>query len=292
LYLNGRYALLTAFLLAALGYVWRWFALERAAGGIEKPRPADVPIGFAANFLDTLGIGSFAPTTAIFKMQQRMADEDIPGTLNVGHALPTVAEALVFVAIVTVDLTTLIAMIVAAVAGAWLGAGIVARAPRRIIQLGMGVALLVAAALMLAKNLGWLPAGGEALGLHGATLVFAVCANCLLGALMMLGVGLYAPCLILVSLLGMSPLAAFPIMMGSCALLMPVGGARFVRTRRYNPGAALGLTLGGIPGVLCAAFIVRSLPIGWLRWLVVIVVMYAAALMLVSGRRTLSERRD
>jgi uncharacterized membrane protein YfcA len=126
LYLNGRYALLTAFLVAALAYVWRWFALERAAGGTRKPRPADVLIGFAANFLDTLGIGSFAPTTAIFKMQQRM-----------------------------------------------------------------------------------------------------------------------------------SPLAAFPIMMGSCALLMPVGGARFVRTRRYE----------------------------WLRWLVVIVVMYAAALMLVSGRK-------
>ncbi|HLQ09825.1 MAG TPA: sulfite exporter TauE/SafE family protein [Steroidobacteraceae bacterium] len=183
------------------------------------------------------------------------------------------------------EATTLIAMIVAAVVGAWLGAGMVARAPRRFIQLGMGVALLVAAALMLAKNLAWLPPGGEALGLHGPTLVFAVCANCLLGALMMLGVGLYAPCLILVSLLGMSPLVAFPIMMGSCALLMPVGGARFVRTRRYNPGAALGLTLGGIPGVLCAAFIVRSLPLGWLRWLVVIVVMYAAALMLVSGRK-------
>jgi uncharacterized membrane protein YfcA len=215
--------------------------------------------------------------------QQRMGDEDIPGTLNVGHALPTVTEALVFVAMVTVDLTTLIAMIVAAVVGAWLGAGIVARAPRRIIQLGMGVALLVAAALMLAKNLAWLPAGGEALGLHGAALVFGVCANCVLGALM-LGVGLYAPCLILVSLLGMSPLAAVPIMMGSCALLMPVGGARFVRTRRYSPGAALGLTLGGIPGVLCAAFVVKSLPIEWLRWLVVIVVVYAAALMLVSGR--------
>ena len=116
---------------------------------------------------------------------------------------------------------------------------------------------------------------------RGRDVVFGV----FLGALMMLGVGLYAPCLILVSLLGMSPLVAFPIMMGSCALLMPVGGARFVRTRRYSPGAALGLTLGGIPGVLCAAFVVRSLPIEWLRWLVVIVVMYAAALMLASGRK-------
>lgn len=101
---------------------------------------------------------------------------------------------------------------------------------------------------------------------------------------MMLGVGLYAPCLILVTLLGMNPLAAFPIMMGSCALLMPVGGARFIRSRRYNPAAALGLALGGVPGVLCAAFIVRSLSIEWLRWLVVIVVIYAAVLMPLSAR--------
>jgi uncharacterized membrane protein YfcA len=101
----------------------------------------------------------------------------------------------------------------------------------------------------------------------------------------MLGVGLYAPCLILVTLLGMNPLAAFPIMMGSCALLMPVGGARFVRARHYSPGAALGLACGGIPGVLCAAFIVRSLPLEWLRWLVVVVVVYAALLMLFSARR-------
>jgi uncharacterized membrane protein YfcA len=248
-------------------------------------RPTDLATGFVTDFFDTLGIGAFAPTTAIFKLQRRMADDEIPGTLNVGHALPTVVEALIFIAIVTLDLRTLVAMIAAAVAGAWLGAGLVARAPRRVIQIGMGVALLIAAGLLLAKNLAWLPAAdGSALGLSGGTLLVAVCVNLLLGALMMLGVGLYAPCLILVTLLGMNPLAAFPIMMGSCALLMPVGGARFVRARRYSAGAALGLTLGGIPGVLCAAFIVRSLSIEWLRWLVVVVVIYAAVLMLMSAR--------
>ncbi len=138
-------------------------------------------------------------------------------------------------------MTTLVSMIVAAVLGAWLGVGIVSRLSRRAIQLGMGGALMCAALLFLAKNLNWVPGGGDALALHGATLIFAVGVNFLLGALMMLGVGLFAPCLILVSLLGMSPLAAFPIMMGSCALLMPVGGARFVaqrplqRERRAGP---------------------------------------------------------
>ncbi len=105
---------------------------------------------------------------------------------------------------------------------------------------------------------------------------------------MTLGIGLYAPCMILVALLGMNPLAAFPIMMGSCAFLMPVGGMRFITKGSYSFGPALGLTLGGIPGTLIAAFIVRSLPMTAVRWLVVIVVVYASAAMLrsaFSGKR-------
>jgi uncharacterized membrane protein YfcA len=149
----------------------------------------------------------------------------------------------------------------------------------------MGAALLVAAALFLAANLHWVPGGGTALGLSGGTLVFAICVNCVLGALMTLGIGLYAPCLILVSLLGMSPLAAFPIMMGSCALLMPVAGVRFIKAGRYNLRASVALSLAGVPGVLIAAYIVKSLPLLWLRWLVVVVVLYAALTMLSSSRR-------
>jgi len=283
---HGAFALVALLAAAALVYVVRWWTLERArarAGNWRLPHASDLAIGFITNFFDTLGIGSFAPTTAWYKLRARMPDEEIPGTLNCGHALPTMTQALIFIAIVTVDVTTLVSMIAAAALGAWLGVGFVARLSRRSIQLGMGVALLCAALLFLTGNLGWTPGGGAALGLSGARLVFAVAANFFLGALMMLGVGLYAPCLILVSLLGMSPLPAFPIMMGSCGLLMPIGGARFIRTGRYDFGAALGLTLGGIPGVLVAAYIVKSLPILWLRWLVLVVVVYAAWQMLKSA---------
>ena len=293
----GTIGLVSALALAALAYIGRWWALERHRGQslnlaeehtararARQPRFTDALVGFITNFFDTLGIGSFAPTTAYFKLRARMPDEEIPGTLNAGQALPTMTQALIFIATVSVDLTTLVSMILAAVLGAWLGVGLVARLSRRAIQLGMGGSLMCAAALFLAANLHWMPGGGEALGLSGSRLIVAVAANALLGALMMLGVGLYAPCLILVSLLGMSPLAAFPIMMGSCGLLMPIGGARFVRSGRYNLGAALGLALGGIPGVLVAAYIVKSLPIVWLRWLVLAVVVYAAVQMLRSAR--------
>lgn len=284
---DAIYLLLSAFVLVGGWYAWQWFVSIRKQRSSEPrmPRVSDIALGFVAQFFDTLGIGSFATTTAMFKLWRRVSDEQIPGTLNVGYALPTVAQALIFVAVVTVDPLTLFSMIAAASLGAWIGGGIVTRLPRRAIQIGMGVALLLAAILSLATNLNLMPGGGEALGLRGGMLAFAIGANFVLGALMMLGIGLYAPCLVLVSMLGMNPLAAFPIMMGSCALLMPVGGLRFIRAGRLNTRVALALTIGAIPGVLIAGLIVKSMPIVWLRWLIVFVVLYASAQMLLAARR-------
>lgn len=246
-------------------------------------RVENVLLGFVANFFDTLGIGSFASTTAWIKFRTLIPDELIPGTLNVGHALPTITQAIIFTTAIAVAPLTLVSMVAAAVAGGYLGAGIVSQLPRRAIQIGMGVALLIAAALFIMKILGVLPSGGDALGLSGGALAFAIGVNFLLGALMQLGIGLYAPCLMLVSLLGMNPIAAFPIMMASCACLMPVGSLRFIRERKYDKRLSVGLAIGGIPGVFLAAFVVKSLPLQWLYWLVVVVVLYAAILMLRSA---------
>jgi uncharacterized membrane protein YfcA len=244
-----------------------------------------VLVGAITDFLDTLGVGSFATTTSLFKLGRIVDDRDIPGTLNVGHALPTLAEAFIYIGLVKVDPTTLIALVGAATAGAYLGAGVVARWSRRRIQIAMGALLFVAAAVILLRQLSLVPGGGEALGVTGARLWIGVAGNFLLGALMTLGIGLFAPCMILVSLLGMNAQTAFPIMMGSCAFLMPVASVRFVRSRRYDPRAALGLTLGGVPAVLVAAYLVTSLPLGAVKWLVVGVVVYTAAAMLNSARR-------
>lgn len=287
-------------LLGALALVTLAYVAVLVRGVLRARREGDHPAGimpgaallatgFVANFLDTLGIGSFATTTSIFRQWRLVRDERIPGTLNAGNTLPTIAQAFIYTKIVPVDARTLIGMIVAAVLGAWLGAGVVARWPRRRVQLGMGGALLAAAALMLAAQLQVIPGGGELLGLGGGRLVLGLAGNFVLGMLMTIGIGLYAPCMILVSLLGMTPTAAFPIMMGSCAFLMPVASARFIRERAYDPRAALGLLLGGIPAVLIAAFLVRSLPLGAVRWLVIIVVVYTAVALLRAAR---SQRRE
>jgi uncharacterized membrane protein YfcA len=242
-------------------------------------------IGFVTNFFDTLGIGSFATTTSLYKFLRFVPDERIPGTLNVGHALPTIVQAVLFIGFVAVEAPTLLLLILAAVIGAWLGAGFVARLPRRYVQIGMGSALLAAALLFTLTNLKGSQFGltGSALGLAGAKLWIGIGVSFCLGALMTIGIGLYAPCMIMVTMLGMSPIAAFPIMMGSCAFLMPVASLRFIKFDAFSMRAALGLTLGGIPAVLIAFYFVKSLPLVWIRWLVVVVVVYAALVMLRSA---------
>jgi len=196
-----------------------------------------------------LGIGSFATATSIFKLRKLVKDEVLPGTLNVGITLPTMAQAFIYISIVEVDMTTLILLIAASVLGMWLGCRNRLRVAPALHSDRNGVALLGGRYTVGYDYLSERGAGGLALDLHGVRLWVGIAGNFALGALMSLGIGLYGPCLIMISLLGMDPRAAFPIMMGSCAFLMPVGSARFIRKGSYDVRASLGLALGGIPAV-------------------------------------------
>lgn len=271
--------------LACIAFVISGIRAGRRSREIRWPTPIESLIGFTVAFFDTLGIGSFAPTTAILKLRRIVPDQLIPGTLNVGLTAAAVTESLIFVTTIVVDPLLLITVVVSAAVGAWLGAGIVARLPRRAIQFTMGGALLIAGSVFTAINLGALPGGGVAMNLFGWKFGLAVGVNFLLGALMSAGIGLYAPCMITLALLGMHPLAAFPIMMGACALLQPIASLRFFQTGAFAWGPSIGLTLGGVLGVFVAAFIVKSLPLVALRWLVIVVIAYAAYAMLRSATR-------
>jgi uncharacterized membrane protein YfcA len=237
-------------------------------------------IGFGVNFFDVLGIGAFAPQTALLKFTRQTEDKLIPGTMNVSNTLPVLLQALIFITIIEVDPLTLILMLISAAIGAILGAGVVSKLSERKIRLVMGFALLVTATFMLGRNLEWIQGGGDAIGLYGGKLVLAIVGNFFLGALMTAGIGLYAPCMALVFALGMSPQVAFPIMMGSCAFLMPPASIRFIREAAYNRKAAIAMALPGVGAVLLAAFIVKSLPLTTLRWLVIVVILYTSVVML------------
>jgi uncharacterized membrane protein YfcA len=284
---NPKLLLFLALGVVGLVYLVSWgraLKAGRASGnGAAVPSPLEIGIGFLTNFFDTLGIGSYAPTTALFRFFRMVPDEKIPGTLTLGHTLPTIVQSFIFIAIVQVDFATLALLIGASIVGAWLGAGVVAKWPRRNIQIGMGLALVAAAALFLMTNLGIVAGGGTATGLTGAKLALGLVGNFILGALMTLGIGLYGPCLIMISLLGMEPRTAFPIMMASCAFLMPVAGIKFSKAQAYTARPALGLALGGIPAVLIAALIVKSMSLVAVRWLVIVVVLYTAAGLLRSA---------
>ena len=257
---------------------WMLSLARKRKEGI-RPSLFQLLIGFVTDFLDTWGVGSFATTTSLYRLGKVVDDDKIPGTLNVGHTLPTILQAIIYINIVEIDLWTLWILIIASVVGSYLGASFVSRLSKKGIQWGMGIALLIAVSLIVAKLCALIPSGGTSLGLSGINLAIGIVGNFVFGAMMTIGVGAYAPIMIMVSLLGMDQKAAFPLMMGSCAILMPVASYRFIRSGKYDARAALGLTLFGLPAVAIAAWIVKGLPPAYLSWLVVVVVIYTAVSM-------------
>lgn len=242
-------------------------------------------IGLITDFFDAIGVGSFATTTAILKLNKNIhiPDKILPGTLNVAHALPMIVQAFMSLNAIDIDIITLIGMIVAAVVGSWIGAGIISKLPERVVQITMGVALIGTAGLITLRQVGLMPAGGNAMGLTGMTLIIGMVGNFILGALMTAGIGLYAPCMAMVALLGMNPKAAFPIMMGACAFVGPIASSKFVREGAYEKNISMGITIGGIVGSIVALLFVTNMPVYWLNWLVVMVVLYTATTMLSAG---------
>lgn len=244
-------------------------------------------IGFITDFFDAIGVGSFATTTAIFKLSKgvEVSDKLLPGTLNVAHALPMVAQAYLSLKVIQIDPTTLVLMIISAVVGSWIGAGIIAKLPEKKVQLTMGLALIVVAGLITLGQLNLMPTGGDAMGLTGAKLMIGCAGNFILGALMTAGIGLYAPCMAMVALLGMNPQASFPIMMGACAFVGPIACTKFVKEGAYEREISMGITLSGIVGSVLAILLVTNMPVYWLKWLVVAVVLYTSYSMLTSARQ-------
>jgi uncharacterized membrane protein YfcA len=256
-----------------------------------KPWSGLLGTGFITNFFDTLGIGSFAQQTAIFKFFKLVDDRLIPGTMNVGNTIPTVMQAFIFMTVVKVDPLTLVSMSTAAPLGALVGAGLVAKMSRRKIQIGLGFGLLAVGLVIIAGFLNWMPSGGEAIGLRGWKLALIVGMSFIFGALQTIGVGFYAPCMAMVYALGMHPLTAFPIMMTATGMLMAAGGARFVKQNAYDRKVSFSLTIAGVIGVFLAAYVVKSLPLVILKWVVLCVVLYTSGWMFLSATQKESESK-
>jgi uncharacterized membrane protein YfcA len=293
--MNMTQAVLAVLVVMNVAFVIGWIAAVKRHGLHGWPQLPDAAIGALTTFLDTLGIGSFAPTTALLKFRGKVADERIPGTLNIGLNTAAFIETFLLISVVEVQPSLLVSMVAASAIGAWLGAGVVSRMPRRAIQIFMGIALLLAAGFFAMSNLGAFPAGGTAVGLVGWKFPLAVVVSFVLGALMCVGIGNYAPLMILLSLLGLAPLAAYPIMMASDGLLQPMASLGFFRSGRFSHVASLGLTAGSFIGVpaafLILNYVLKHNSVKPIRWLITFVVIYAAVSMLRSAWRERSLAR-
>ncbi|MGF0033852.1 permease [Bariatricus sp. SGI.154] len=259
--------------------------MDELKGATGKQWASGFTVGIIANLLDTLGCGSYAPSTFMYKLFNQIDDIDIPGTLNIGDTFPVIFEAFIFTASVDCDPMFLWIMYICAAVGSFGFASIVTKWPRNKIRWALGIIMIPLAAIMLCKNTGVGPFGiiGTATGLHGWKLVVAAVLNILWGALMDIGFGLYAPCMATCLLLGVDATACFPVFMGSCAVLMPACSIEFIRTHRYDVPHTVGNALGGIIGVFIAWKVVTSLPMFWLINLICIVLLWTSYTLISSA---------
>ena len=281
-------ALLVPIVLAAL--LFSFVLLRAAIAQHAVPKLEAILLGSVVSFFDTLGIGSFAPTTAWMKFRKMVPDRLIPPTMLVGLTPPVFAESIIFLILlgVGVDPVLLVGCAIAVLLGGLLGAPLVARASVWIVQLTVAVGLVFAAGAYAMTNLQLFPGGGTAASLPLALTIAAIAANFLFGVLLNFGIGNYAPTLITLSLMGMNPRLIFPIMAAGAAVMGAGACVRHIQMGRMDLRVVVGLGLGGIPAVIVAALIVKTMPLDILRWLVTVVVLYTAIVMFraaLSGRR-------
>ncbi len=282
------FALLVPIVLATL--VFTVVLLKAVIKKRATPTLETVILGAVVSFFDTLGIGCFAPSTAWLKFRQLVPDRLIPPTILVGLTITAVVESIIFLFQlgVKVDPVLLVGCIVACTTGGLLGAGLVHRTQVWIVQLVVAIGLFLAAIAYGMSNLNLFPGGGTASSLPTALTIIAIAANFVVGILLNYGVGNYAPTLVMLSLMGMDPRLCFPVMAGAAGLMGATAGIRHINTGRIDLRVVIGLTIGGIPAVFVAAYLVVTMPLDVLRWMVLVVVLYAAAIMLraaMLGRR-------
>lgn len=272
-------ALLIPLTLAAI--VCMTVLLRAAVRQHAYPKLEAMVLGAVVSFFDTLGIGSFAPTAAWLKFRKMVPDRLIPQTMLVGLTPPAMLQGFIYLILlgVMVDAVLLVGCILACVMGGLVGAPLVTKARVWVVQLVVAIGLLLAATAYAMTNLDMMPGGGTASALPPTLTILAIVASFIFGVLLNFGVGNYAPTLVLLSLMGMDPRLCFPIMAASAGLMGGAASVRHIKLGQMNLKIVLGITLGGFPAVLVAAFIVKEMPVDLLRWLVIVVVLYAAVVM-------------
>lgn len=237
---------------------------------------------FFMYFLSTFGISDFAMGAALYPKAKWLSEEKLPGTLNTACVIPVAVMALAYISSIKVGLLTLVVPIIAQIVGAYISPRFVVKLPVTVIKKFVITGLLVAALVILASKFGLYPSGGNESSLSGGKLLLLGLLSLIYGAMNNIGIGSYALTMATVYALGLNPAVAFPIMMGSCTFSVPIGSMQFVKLDAYSRKITLFSSIFGVIGVLIAVFVVKSLDVSTLQWIVVAVILYSAVSMLMS----------
>lgn len=240
-------------------------------------------VSFFMFFLSTFGISDFAIGSSLYPKAKWVSDKKLPGTLNTECVIPVAVMALAYISSIEVGLLTLVTAIVCQVVGAYVSPRYVTKLPANQIKRFVAAGLFIAAGLILAGKFGIYPSGGELSSLEGGSLILFAVLCMLFGALNNIGIGSYALTMATVYAMGLNPSIAFPIMMGACTFSVPIGSMQFIKLDSYSRKITLFTSTFGVLGVLVAAFVVKSLDVSALLWVVVVVVLYSAITMLKSS---------
>ena len=240
-------------------------------------------VSFFMFFLSTFGISDFAIGSSLYPKAKWVSDKKLPGTLNTECVIPVAVMALAYISSIEVGLLTLVTAIVCQVVGAYVSPRYVTKLPANQIKRFVAAGLFIAAGLILAGKFGIYPSGGELSSLEGGSLILFAVLCMLFGALNNIGIGSYALTMATVYAMGLNPSIAFPIMMGACTFSVPIGSMQFIKLDSYSRKITLFSSTFGVLGVLVAAFVVKSLVVSALLWVVVVVVLYSAITMLKSS---------
>ncbi len=180
--------------------------------------------------------------------------------------------ALSYITAINVGIKTLAVCIICQIIGAYLGPRFVVKLPEKTIKLFVGIGLVIARILnFFMGQMNWIPSNGTASELYGGKINLGrIFLLFVYGALNNIGIGSYALTMVTVYLLGLNPVAAFPIMMGACTFSVPIGSVQFIKFDEYSRKKSHFFTSTfGVLGVLVAVFLVKSLDTYILKWIVI-----------------------
>jgi uncharacterized membrane protein YfcA len=216
-------------------------------------------IGFISNLLDTVGIGSFAVIVAMRKMLGVMPDDvKLIGSMNIQAVITALAQMLIFLHYIKLDLTTMLVSIAMITLGGFLSGLIAVRINKAIVHNVMLIAFIVTGILLFLIQLDVLQFTSTSDAITGIRLGIFAIFMLIAGMLPAFGVGYYSLVKTSIFLFGVNPIIAFPIMAAASSYQMPVTAITFMSKNKFYTKSSILLAIFGLIGVFIAAPLIST----------------------------------